>query len=195
MDGSQLAKALADIIRTKPDLNTAFQDTIAKWLKSTALKGAALQRYQEVQKAAGDDFIVWYLKRQVDKDIPALAKKLDPNLPGLKDLGASALRGHLSLLISGKAQPTPKAVKAPKGKTKAPGRPLEDVLRLANPLQRRIELEKLSPAELRAGIHTHSINAGSLSNQPSKTELIEHIQAAIAAGWPEARSVLDDSKY
>jgi len=195
MNGSQLAKALADIISQKPELDSSFQELAAKWLKSSALKGATLHSFREIHTAAGDEIITWYLKRQSDQDIPALAKKLDPNHPDLKERNPGSLRGHLSALVSGKVEPSPKLVKAAKGKSKRPMRPIEDVLRLTNALQRRMELEKLSPAALKAGINTYGINAGSLSSQPSKTELIEHIQASIDAGWPATRSVLDDSKY
>jgi hypothetical protein len=104
------------------------------------------------------------------------------------------LRSHLGALIGGRIEPSQKA-KPSKSRPKANANPIDEVLKLHNSLQRRRELEKLSPVELKSAIKRYDINVGSLSSKPSKVEMIEHIQAAMAAGWPAPRSVLDDSKY
>lgn len=196
MNGSQLAKALAEIINQKPELDRGFQDQVAKWLKSNLFKTPSLAAFRAMLGMAGEEFIVWYLRQQADKDIPGLTKKLDGDLAELKSRTAGDLRHHLAALAAGRVEPAMRQKpKGGKGKSKAVARTIDEILRLTNSLERRGELEKLSPSDLKAGISKYSINAGSLSRKPSKTEMIEHIQAAIAAGWPGPRSVLDDSKY
>jgi hypothetical protein len=65
---------------------------------------------------------------------------------------------------------------------------------MSNSDQRRIALTKLAKPALAAIIKKHEMAVGGLSEKPSKTELVEHIEAAISAGWPK-RSVHDDSRY
>jgi hypothetical protein len=71
----------------------------------------------------------------------------------------------------------------------------EDILRLPDREQRRIELEKLTVPQLKSAVKKHEVYGGSLSAKPSKRELVEHIQAALDAGWPRPLSVLDGSRY
>jgi len=197
MNGSQLARALADIISRRPDLERGFQEHLTKWVKSTLMKAPTLEVLREIRSAAGDAFVSWHLSGSTEKDIVTLAKKLDPHLTGLQSRAAAALRSHLLALADGEIEPSPKPAKAKLSKltSKDGASPIDQVLKLSNSLQRRSELEKLSSSQLKAAIKDYDVNVGSLSRKPSKIEMIEHIQAAIAAGWPSPRSVLDDSKY
>lgn len=197
MNGSQLARALSGIISQRPDLEKGFQEYLTKWVRSTLMKGPTLEGLRQIRSAAGDAFVSWHLSGLTEKDIAMLAKKLDPHLTSLQSRGAGALRSHLLALADGEIEPSPKLAKAKPSKlaSKDGARPIDQVLKLNNSLQRRSELEKLSTGQLKAAIKDYDINVGSLSRKPSKIEMIEHIQAAIAAGWPSPRSVLDDSKY
>jgi hypothetical protein len=190
MNGPQLARALVNIISKRPELEKAFLDHLSKWVKSSLMKGPTLDGLRGMRDAAGPEFIAWHLGRQPAEGLVTLAKKLDPHLPDLKGRGAADLRSHLEALIAGRTQPTPKPGR-PAKKTRA----AEEILRLANTSERRAEWKKLSPAELKAAIKNHHLDMGSLSRKPSKTEMIEHIEATIAEGWPRPRSVLDNSRY
>jgi hypothetical protein len=186
MNGSQLARALADIIISqRPELEKSFLDHLSKWVKSTLMKGPTLDGLRAMHAAAGHGFIAWHLGRQSEAELVKLAKKLDPHN---KEVGADDLRSHLEDLIADRIQPKPPKPKPTK-------RAVDEILRLANSSERRTEWKKLSLAELKAAIKSHDIDRNSLSSKPSKTEMIEHIEATIAEGWPRPRSVLDDSRY
>jgi len=58
-----------------------------------------------------------------------------------------------------------------------------------------MEWKKLSAAELKAAIKSHNLDFNGLRSKRSKLEMIEHIEATIAEGWPRPRSVLDYSRY
>jgi hypothetical protein len=60
---------------------------------------------------------------------------------------------------------------------------------------RRSELEKLTSGQIKKAIKEKSIDAEQLSSKATKLEMIEHIQSAIAFGWPNTRSVIDESRY
>jgi hypothetical protein len=196
MRGSQLAKALADITNRKPELDLDLREHLRKWVKSTLMKGATLESLRTMQEVAGAAFIAWHLEQQAEKDLAALTKKLDPYLPDTKSRGTQYLRSHLAQLCAKQIEPAAKPERPAAGGRGAPrGRAVEEIFRLGNSLQRRMELEKLSPAELKAAIKKHDLGIGGLSSKPSKVEMIEHIQATLAAGWPCAATALDESKY
>jgi len=190
MNGQQLANALAGIINQRPELEGAFLDHLSKWVKSTLMKRPTLDGLRGMHAAAGHGFISWHLGRQSEAELAKLAKKLDPHN---KDVGADNLRSHLEALIAGRIQPTRKPERPRKPPNRS--RPVEEILRLANSSERRTELKKLSFAELKAAIKSHDLDGNSLSSKPSKAEMIEHIEATIAGGWPRPHSVLDDSRY
>ena len=73
--------------------------------------------------------------------------------------------------------------------------PIKGILALPDPSIRRLELARRTPAQLKSTIKDKNIDPTQLSSKPSKTELIEHIQAAIASGWPRSRSILDENKH
>lgn len=194
MNASQIARALADIIVQKPDLEKSLREHLAKWMKSTLMKGPTLSGLRNMHASGGGEVIAWYLGTRPESDLVRLAKKLDPYFADLQTKTSAGLGVHLNSLIAGRVEPSARPVR-PTKKSAPKKRPVEEILRLASAPQRRMELKKLTPTQLKNAIKKHGLHAGSLSSRPSKTEMIEHIEASIVAGWPASRTVLDDSKY
>jgi len=186
MNGAQLARALSNVASQRPELDKSLRDHLAKWVKSTLVKGVpSLEGLRRIQSAAGDEFVEWHLTNLTENDLVKWAKKMDPHLEGIQQSGAATLRSHLSALIGSRIELS----------QKMPKPTIDQVFELSDSFQRRRELEKQSAATLKAAIRRHGMNVGALSRKPSKVELIEHIQASIDSGWPAPRSVLDNSKY
>ena len=189
MTGTQLARAIADICNTKPELDAKLAATLGKWLKDTIGKIATLEDYRQAAARGRSELITLYISILPSTDIARLAKKFDPLFPGLQAKGAEQQRSHILALIAGKTDPTPKP------HSKQPPMAIDDILTLTDPIRRRIELTKHSPNQLKKAIKEKQIAGGFIGAKASKTEMIEHIQAALASGWPKLRSVLDESKY
>jgi hypothetical protein len=189
MTGAQLARAIADLCSTRPDLDAKLATTLAKWLKEALGQLTTLEDYQCAAANGRGDFIATYLSTLSATDLARLAKKLDPHKPSLTTQGPNTNRAHLISLIRRECEP------AKKPSTKQAPMPIERVLALQDPIHRRAELAKHTPAQLKKVIRDKHIDGAPISPKASKTELIEHIQAALAAGWPRSQSVLDGSKY
>jgi hypothetical protein len=72
---------------------------------------------------------------------------------------------------------------------------VDEVFQLSNAMERRGELEKFSPKELKAAIKKHDLGLGGLSSRPTKVEMIEHIEETLASGSLSPATALDESKY
>jgi hypothetical protein len=72
MNGSQLARALSNVLRQRPDLEKGFEEHLAKWVKSALMKGPTVEGLRKIQSAAGDELLSWYLACQAEKDLVAL---------------------------------------------------------------------------------------------------------------------------
>ncbi|MGE0851871.1 MAG: hypothetical protein AB7O44_19975 [Hyphomicrobiaceae bacterium] len=187
MQGAQLARALADLSSTKPDLDAKLAAALGKLVKDSIGKLTTLSDFRGASKNGRGELIGLYLAGLTQPDLAKLAKKLDPHHTP-QPLGDAA-RIHIQSLVRGEREPAEKAAKS-----KAP-MPIEGILALSDAILRRAELAKHTPAKLKSAIKDKDIDATQLSSKPSKTELIEHIEAAIASGWPRARSILDDNKH
>jgi hypothetical protein len=185
MKGSQVARALAGVIGQKPELELVLEEQLAKWVKTNLIKGETLAGLRKIADTGGEDFMDWCLSLPSDDDLIKLTKKLDPYLPGVQTIGGARARKHLGTLIRGDAEPS---------RQQRPPTP-DEILHMSNSDQRRIALTKLAKPALTAIIKKHEMDVGGLSKKPSKTELVEHIEAAISAGWPKIRSARDDSRY
>jgi hypothetical protein len=196
MRGSQLARVLAEIIIQKPELDTGLKLHLSKWVKSALMKGATLATMREISGVAGPEFISWYLEQQVGKDLVSLTKKFDPHLPDCKDRSPAFLLAHLNRLCAGEIEPSAKPERVGNaGRARTKTKPVEEIFALRNSQQRRMELEKLTPNQLKAAIKKHDLGVSGLSGKPTKIEMIEHIQAMLASGWPSTGTALDQSKY
>ena len=189
MTGAQLARAIADLCSTKPDLDVKLTATLAKWLKDALGKASTLEDFRRAAANGRADVISVYLTTLSPSDVVKLAKKFDPHAAGLRPQSHDAQRDHVLALIRRQSEP------AQKPSTRQPPMPIEDVLALTDPIRRRAELTKHTPVQLKKAIKDKHIEGGHLGSKPSKTEMIEHIQAALAGGWPKPHSVLDESKY
>jgi hypothetical protein len=189
MTGAQLARAIADICSTKPDLDTKLAVTLAKWLRETLGKLTTLDDYRRAAAGANGSFVPLCLSTLPGVEIAKLAKKFDPHQPDIQARSPEAQRGHILSLIKRQSEPAERPL------TRRQPMPLEDILALADPARRHAELSKHTPVQLKKVIKEKQINGGHLSSRPSKTELVEHIQAALASGWPKARTILDQNKY
>jgi hypothetical protein len=163
--------------------------TLAKWLKEVLGKLTTLEDYRRAASHGRGDFIATYLSTLSATDLAKLAKKFDPHKPSLTTHGPDTNCAHLISLIRRECEP------AKKPSTQRGPMPIERVLALQDPIHRRAELANHTPAQLKKVIREKHIDGAPLGPKASKTELIEHIQAAFVAGWPRSHSVLDESKY
>lgn len=189
MTGAHLARAIAGLGSTKPELDAELATTLAKWLKGTLGRLTTLDDYR---RAALDDraiFVPLYVSTLPALEIAKLAKKFDPYRPGLQGQSHETQRAHIISLVRRQSEP------AERPPTRQPPMPIDDVLVLPDPIRRHAELTKHTPVQLKKVIKEKKINGGHLSSKASKTELVEHIQAALAAGWPKTRTIFDDDKY
>jgi hypothetical protein len=187
MKGAQLARALADLSSTKPDLDAKLAAALGKLVKDSLGKLTSLSDFRGATKNGRGELIALYLAGLNQSDLAKLAKKLDPH-HSPQPIGDAA-RTHVQSLVRGEREP---AEKVSKSKTSMP---IDGILALPDPILRRAELAKHTPAQLKSTIKDKDIDATQLSSKPSKTELIEHIEAAIASGWPRTRSILDGNKH
>ena len=193
MNTSQVVTALAQIASRKPEFERPLSECLRKLIKSTLLKSPTIEALQSVYRVTGREFSTWLAKLPAEVELNKLLKKFDPH--GNDGTASRSVKQlHLLNLMSGELKPAPRPSK-PRISTKPPAMNAEEILRLTDPDRRRAELERLSAAQLKSAIKKHEVSGGSLSSKPSKTELIEHIQAAIQSGWPRAGSVLDGSRY
>ena len=188
MTGAQLARAIAQLCSSKPELDAKLVTVLAKWVKDNIAKGATLDTLRNMANCGGTDVLRWHVGTLTDAEITALIKKLDPHRPKSPTDSQSTLKRHVLDLLSGAIGPSEKAEK-PKPK------PIPEILAMRDPVTRRIELDRHSSAQLKKAVRENSIDAEQLGSKPSKTEIIEHIQAAISAGWPTERSILDINKH
>jgi hypothetical protein len=187
MKGAQLARALADLSSTKPDLDAKLATALGKLVKDSLGKLTTLSDYRGAAKNGRGELVALYLAGLNSPDLAKLAKKLDPHHSPQPT--GDAARTHVQSLVRGEREP---AERPSKGKAVMS---IEGILALHDPILRREELAKHTPAHLKSTIRDKDIDATQLSSKPSKTELIEHIEAAIASGWPRPRSILDDDKH
>src|SRR5262249_25767501 len=186
MTGAQLAGTIADLCRTKPELDGSLTAALTKWLKDRLGKVSTLEDFR---RAAGDghaDLVRVYLSTFGPSDIQKTAKKFDPHHYELLGLTEGAQRAHVLALIRRETNPA----QPPAGRQ--PPMPIDEVLGLRDQLRRRAELAKHTPAQLKKTIREKDIGGGHLSSRPTKTEMIEHIEAALASGWPKLHSVMDE---
>src|SRR5258706_1924022 len=170
MQGVQLARALANIVSKRQELDQQLKEHLSKWVKSTLSKNATLEQLRGMSTAAGPEFIAWSLGEQSETELLKVAKRLDPHLSDTRSRGANALRSHLMELIAGAVQPSAAPIRTPRGRNngRATEPSVEAIFQIASPQQRRMELEKLSPAQLKAAIRNNSLDGSSLSSKPTK---------------------------
>ena len=189
MQGAQLARAIAQLCSSKPDLDRKLAAVLDKWIKDNVAKGATLPSLKDISASGGDGVVEWYLHSLDEAKLKALRKKFDPHFPtSAADQGSSA---HILELVRGTRLPSQKPAPAARPQPM----PMEAVLVLKDPNARRSELSRHTPAQLKRAVVQHEIDADQLPSRASKTEIIEHIQAAISSGWPSLRSVMDTGKY
>jgi hypothetical protein len=162
---------------------------LGRWLKDAIGKLTTLDDYRRAAANGRGELIAIYLSTLGTSNLAKLAKKFDPHWPGATTDAPDVQRAHILSLIRRQRDP------AEKPAARQPAMPIDRVLALSDPISRRAELAKHTPAQLKKAIKERHIHAGPLSSKASKTELIEHIQAALARGWPKTQSVLDESKY
>lgn len=191
MTGTQLARAIAQLCSSKPGLDAKLATVLAKWVKDNVAKGATLDTLRDVARCDGTDVLRWHVGTLSEPEIKALCRKLDPHRPKSPTDLQGALKSHVLNLVSGACEPSEQA--------ESPNRPrpmpIPEILAIEDPVKRRLELDRHSPAQLKKAVKENSIDAEQLDSKPSKTEIIEHIQAAISAGWPRERSILDINKH
>jgi len=192
MNGSELAVALARLADRRPEFEQSLSECLGKFVKANLLKSPTVDLLKATHDAAGREFSTWLFNQPSAAELDKLLKKLDPHgIPAASSQSEKKL--HLLKLSSGDAKPQQKADGG--SKTKPPVMDMKDILNLTDREQRRAELQKLSVPQLKSGLKEHEIQGGSLSKKPSKSELVEHIQAALDAGWPRAVNTLDGSRY
>lgn len=192
MKASQVANALAELAAQRPEFDRPVLEALTKLYKATVLKAPTLELLRVVRRSTNEAFAVWFVQQLTVAELDKILKKIDS--VGFAALATGlAKQSHLTALMAGQIEPAAKAVKA--GKTSKATMPTDEILRLPDREQRRIELEKLSLPQLKSAMKKHEVYGSSLSAKPSKRELIEHIQAALDAGWPRPQSVLDGSRY
>lgn len=190
MNGSQVATALAQLAARRREFDQPLMECLSKFLKGSLLKNPTLDLLQSLPAAAGPDFSLWLVHNLAPSDLDRALKKIDPHaFRGLTT--AAGKRDHAADLMLGRIAPLPKPHKSSGKAVMA----TEDILHLTDRAQQRRELERLSAAQLKSGIKKHGLHSGSLSVKPSKIELVEHILAALDAGWPRPTSILERSRY
>jgi hypothetical protein len=187
MTGAELARAIANLCSAKPDLDAKLATNLAKWLKGLLGKMTTLDDFRRAASTGAGDLVAIYLSTLSSADLARLTKKLDPHRPDLQKATPDRQHSHLLALIGRECDPADK----PSPRVT----PIDAVLAIADPILRRSELAKHTPAQLKKAIKDNQIDGATLNSRATKTELIEHIQAALAAGWPRAQSLLTDSKY
>lgn len=192
MNGSQVAAALAQLADRRQEFDQPLKECLSKFLKSNLLKTPSLELLQTLPQAAGKEFSLWLVQYLAPADLDKALKKIDPL--AFRGLTSSASKqAHATDLMFGRIVPLQEPTK-----TARKGQPVmaaEDVLRLSDRNHQRAELERFSAAQLKKAIKEHGIYGGALSNKPSKVELVEHILAALDAGWPRPTSILERSRY
>lgn len=191
MTGAQLARAIAQLCSSKPELEAKLATALAKWVKDNVAKGATLDTLRDVARCGGAEVVRWHVGDLKEAGVKTLCKKLDPHRPKSPTDSKCALKNHVLNLVSGACEPS---VKAESPKRPKP-MPIPEILTIKDPVTRRLELDRHSPAQLKKAVKENSIDDEQLDSKPSKTEIIEHIQAAISAGWPRVRSILDNNKH
>ena len=190
MKGVQLAKAIALLCDSRSDLDAKLAVVLAKWVKDNVAKGATLDTLRDVARCNGTDVLRWHVDTLSPAEIKTLCKKLDPHRPDLASAPEDQLKSHILSLVRDTSEPS-KKVDPPK---RPKPMPISEILAIRDPVTRRLELDRHSPAQLKKAVKENSIDAEQLGSKPSKTEIIEHIQAALSAGWPRERSILDINK-
>lgn len=193
MNGFKLATALARLADQKPGFEQSLSECLGKFVKSNLLKSPTFEQLQAVHNVAGPEFSHWLINQPTDAELDKLIKKFDRHgLPASSP--QSEKKQHLLKLMSGAINPKQKMGEGG-GKTKQQAMDPEAILKLPDRERRRAELQKLSVTQLKTAINDLKIDGGSLSKKPSKSELVEHIQAALDAGWPSRVSTLAGSRY
>jgi hypothetical protein len=187
MAGAQLARAVAQLCSARPDLDAKLKVVLVKWVKDNVAKGATLDSLRKTAKDGGSDVVRWHVAQLNATEVAKLTKKLDPHRPKSPRDTEPALKAHVLALVIDNHKPHEKP--------EATGpMPIDKVLALRDSAQRRIEFDRHRPAALKKAVKEHGIDAEQLGSKPSKTEIIEHIEAAIAAGWPRTQSITDTNK-
>lgn len=196
MKGSELALAAAKIASLKPAFDECLSSELVKWLRANVMKGITIKELRDIHGMGEAAAIQWYWRQQPRSALFTTAKKLDPNNQELKTCSADELLRHLVSLMEGKTEPAVNPQRQ-KSRARVAKRPVLEILRLPNPLQRRMELEKLSPTELKSAVRSLGLGWATLSTKPTKRELIEHILALGIASHDgsETRSLADESRY
>lgn len=152
MTGAQLARAIADLCSTKPDLDATLATTLAKWLKDAVGKLTTLDDFRRAASNGRGDLVTTYLSTLSATDLAKLAKKFDPHRPGLSIDRPDTQRTHILALIRRERAPAerPTARSAPI--------PIDGVLAIPDPIRRRAELAKYTPAQLKKAIKDKHID-------------------------------------
>lgn len=184
MKGTQLARTLAELCSRRPEYDDELFPVLIKWIRDKIGKPTTLDSFRSAATNGRGDLVALFVDAMSSEEIRKVAKKLDPYRSTLAQDPADALRAHVQLLVRRECQPAERA-------TTRRVMPIEDILAIKDPIARRAELQRHTPAQLKIAIREKQIDSAQVSSRPTKTELIEHIQAALAAGWPKIRSILD----
>ncbi|MEQ1718955.1 MAG: hypothetical protein ABL907_23725 [Hyphomicrobium sp.] len=192
MKATELAHAVGAIAAARPEFEPSLATAITKWLVDSFFKSPDLATLRSAAQGDGAKVLVSHVRSLRKPDLTKLLKKIDPHFP--KELLATEgmLSEHVIDLILGKISQSTKPEKKPSAKP-AP-LPFDEVIRINDSELRRRELDKLKPAELKKCIKERKIDHLSLSSKASKLEMVEHIEAALAAGWPEQRGIMHPSQ-
>ena len=192
MNGAQLAQAVAELAREKPEYDTAVKGALTKWVADTFFKSPSLASLSQVAYGAGGTLLIGYVTSLKLTDAAKLAKKLDPFVG--KDIlpDADAVSAHLSDLLLGKRSLTEKP--AAKKRVKVSALPFNEILKLHDGEERRRDFDKMKPADLKKAIKEKKLDHLMLPAKASKVEMVEHIESALAAGWPQLRGILHPSQ-
>src|SRR5262249_42838878 len=124
MTGAQLAGTIADLCRTKPELDGSLTAALTKWLKDRLGRVSTLEDFRRAAGEGHADLVRIYLSTFAASDIQKIAKKFDPHHRELLGLTADGQRAHILALIRRECDP----VQRPSGRQ--PPMPIDEVLGL-----------------------------------------------------------------
>jgi hypothetical protein len=190
MSGAHLARAVAVLCDTRPDLDAKLSAVLVKWVRDNVGKGATLDTLRGIQRSNGKEVIRAYLDMLTTDELTKLIKKLDRHDRDAATDTSATMKAHLQAIIGGHRDPAKPRVVQP-----TPPLPIADILKLSDSVVRRSELQRLTASQIKKAIKEKSIDAEQLGPRATKVEMIAHIESALQSGWPMARSVIDDTKY
>jgi hypothetical protein len=192
MNGAQLAQAIAELARAKPECDAGLATVLKKWLTDTFFKAPDLATLSKIAQGAGGGVLISYVQTLKQPDAAKLAKKLDPLVARNIQTNAAMVTAHLCDLLLGKRGLSERPVRTvPEVATPLP---FDEILKLHDSEMRRREFDKMKPPALKKAIKDTELDYLMLPAKASKLEMVEHIEATLAAGWPQPRGILHPSQ-